>query len=220
MIIVLTVSYVILIFLQPDLGSAFILIPIFITIAITANIKRRYLLILFFISLLFSPFIWYMLKDYQKQRILVFINPNIDPLGAGYTIVQSKIAIGSGRFLGKSWFGWKNRFSFLPESHTDFLFANIGEKWGFLGGSFVILLYYLLIKRILRIGTLTNNLAGKIISTGIATVIFSHVFINIGMCLGILPVVGIPLPFMSYGGSNLIANILALGILNSIKKDT
>jgi len=211
--------YLILIFLQPDLGSMVVLIPIFITISLIAGVEKRKLLILFLITLLFTPLFWHILKDYQKQRILVFINPNIDPLGAGYTITQSKIAIGSGRLLGKNFFGEKIRFSFLPESHTDFIFASISEKWGFLGAGLTIFLFYLLIIKILRMGILGNNLLAKMVSVGVATMIFTHVFINIGMCLGILPIVGIPLPFVSYGGSNLMTNMIALGIVNSIKKE-
>ncbi|MGE4357054.1 MAG: rod shape-determining protein RodA [Candidatus Omnitrophota bacterium] len=210
--------YILLIFLQPDLGSAFILVPIFISIALVCNIRKKNIIILIMLGLLFSPLLWRTLKEYQKQRILVFINPNIDPLGAGYTVIQSKIAIGSGRLLGKIWFKNPNQFSFLPESHTDFVFSSLGEKFGFIGTSLIILIYYLLLREILNIGILTNDPAGKSIAVGVATMIFSHVFINIGMCLGILPVVGLPLPFISYGGSNLLVNMAGLGIVASIGK--
>ncbi|MCM8793834.1 MAG: FtsW/RodA/SpoVE family cell cycle protein, partial [Candidatus Omnitrophica bacterium] len=208
-----------LIFIQPDLGSAFILFPVFICLSLLCGVKKKNLLILFLLAILFSPLFWGILKDYQKKRLLVFINPHIDPLGAGYTIIQAKIAIGSGRLWGKWWWKGDNQFSFLPESHTDFIFASLGEKWGFLGGALVILLYYLLVKKIIEAGILAHNLAERVLAVGVATLIFSHFFINIGMCLGILPVVGIPLPFISYGGSNLVVNMLALGMVSSFKKE-
>ncbi|MCM8783746.1 MAG: rod shape-determining protein RodA [Candidatus Omnitrophica bacterium] len=215
----MVILYILLIFLQPDLGSAVILIPIFISIAFICNVNKKNILVLFLLGLLFSPLSWHILKDYQKQRILVFVNPNVDPLGAGYTVIQSKIAIGSGKIFGKIWLKKTTQFSFLPESHTDFIFASIGEKLGFLGTSLIILIYYLLLREILSIGIVTADLEGKAITVGIATMLFLHIFINIGMSLGILPVVGIPLPFISYGGSNLVLNMMALGIVASIEKE-
>jgi rod shape determining protein RodA len=212
--------YTFLIFQQPDLGSAMILIPIFFVIIVFARIKKKYIIGLVTMGFISLPFLWFILKDYQKERLLVFLNPNADPLGAGYTIIQSKIAIGSGGLFGKGLLqGSQSQFSFLPEGHTDFIFSLLCEEWGFTGAVVVILLYYLLIKRILEIAVMTNNLSAKLISLGIATLIFSHVFVNIGMVMGLMPVVGIPLPFISYGGSNLMANMFALGLVASIRKD-
>ncbi|MCM8798647.1 MAG: rod shape-determining protein RodA, partial [Candidatus Omnitrophica bacterium] len=209
--------YIGLIFLQPDLGSALVMVPLFLSLSFICGVKRKNLFILFFLGILFSPLFWYLLKDYQKQRLLVFLNPHIDPLGAGYTIIQAKIAIGSGRLWGKGW--GSHLFSFLPESHTDFIFASLAEQGGFFGAGLVILIYYLLLKEIIWKGILSHNLAEKAIAGGIATLLFSHIFINIGMCLGILPVVGIPLPFISYGGSHLVVNMWALGIVSSLGRE-
>lgn len=212
--------YVFLIFQQPDLGSAIVLIPLFLVMAIFCGMKRRHIIVLLLLGIAFSPLFWSLLKEYQRQRLLVFLDPGRDPLGAGYTIVQSKIAIGSGGLFGKGWFkGSQSQFNFLPESHTDFIFALLCEEWGFLGAVLVLSLYYFLLKTILRTAVLTNDRGAKMLSIAVATFIFSHVFINIGMTLGILPVVGIPLPFISYGGSNLMVNMIALGIVASVKKE-
>lgn len=218
--VVLLVIYAFLIFQQPDLGSAMILIPIFITMAISARIRIKHILGLIITGTALIPLFWFILKDYQKERLLVFLDPNRDPLGAGYTIIQSKIAIGSGGFLGKGWLkGSQSQFNFLPEGHTDFIFAVFCEEWGFIGAIIIIFLYYLLLKKILETALLTNNFSAKLLCIGIATFIFSHVFINIGMVMGIMPVVGLPLPFLSYGGSNLMVVMVALGIVASIRKD-
>jgi len=217
---VLLAIYTFLIFQQPDLGSALILVPLFLVISVCAGIKKRYIIALLGLVIIFSPIFWMILKDYQRQRLLVFLNPNADPLGAGYTVIQSKIAIGSGGLFGKGWLkGSQSQFNFLPESHTDFIFALFCEEWGWLGAVVVILLYYFLIKRILRIAVLSHNRAAKLLAIAVATNLFSHVFTNIGMTLGILPVVGIPLPFISYGGSNLMVNMISLGMVASIAKD-
>jgi rod shape determining protein RodA len=218
--VVLLVIYAFLIFQQPDLGSALILVPIFIAMTISARIRMKHIMGLIITGTTLIPLFWFILKDYQKERLLVFLDPNSDPLGAGYTIIQSKIAIGSGGLLGKGWLkGSQSQFNFLPEGHTDFIFAVFCEEWGFIGAIVVIFLYYLLLKRILDTALLTNNFSAKLLCVGIATFIFSHVFINIGMVTGIMPVVGLPLPFLSYGGSNLMVVMIALGIVASIRKD-
>jgi rod shape determining protein RodA len=149
---------------------------------------------------------------------MVFMNPNLDPLGAGYTIIQSKIAIGSGGLFGKGWLsGTQNQLNFLPERHTDFIFSVVGEEWGFLGGAILIFLYYKFVEKGVRIAETTSDIYGKTLAYGIVTVFAVHVVVNIGMVCGLMPVVGLPLPFMSYGGSFLMMALGSVGILESIK---
>ncbi|MEW6171374.1 MAG: FtsW/RodA/SpoVE family cell cycle protein, partial [Candidatus Omnitrophota bacterium] len=172
-----------------------------------------------FIGLLSSPLLWHFLKDYQKQRLLVFINPNMDPLGAGYTIIQSKIAIGSGILFGKGWLsGSQGQLHFLPESHTDFIFATWAEEHGFLGTLFLLVLYYLMIRKIFNISLSTNDKFGRLLGLGICAMFTIQLFVNISMTLGLCPVVGLPLPLVSYGGSSLIMSFIALGIIANISK--
>lgn len=206
-----------LVLMQPDLGTALLLVPIFFSILFIGGANPRCLATLLFLGLASLPFLWRFLHGYQKQRLLVFMNPNIDPLGAGYTIIQSKIAIGSGGLFGKGWLsGTQNQLNFLPERHTDFIFSVVGEEWGFLGAALLVLLYYLIVKRAFRIAALTNDIYGKLIATGIAIMIAFQVIINIGMTIGLMPVVGIPLPLVSYGGSSLITTCIALGLLLNV----
>lgn len=205
---------------QPDLGSGLILIGIFLIMIYIAGVKIRYPLIFILISIICAPILWHFLKDYQRDRLLVFLNPNIDPLGAGYTIIQSKIAIGSGGFLGKGWLaGTQSQLHFLPESHTDFIFSTFCEEWGFIGGIFLLLLYYLLISQGLRIAQGTRDQFGKFLAYGISSVLAMQVFINVAMNLGLAPVVGLPLPLMSYGGSSVTTTFIFLGILVNIDKE-
>jgi len=167
---------------------------------------------------LFSmPFFWYMLKDYQRERLLVFVNPNVDPLGAGYTVIQSKIAIGSGMFFGKGWLsGTQNQLNFLPERHTDFIFSVIGEQWGFFGSSILIALFIILIYRGLKIAHETTDSYGKLLAIGIVSLLAFQIIVNIGMTIGLMPVVGLPLPLLSYGGSSLLTTVVSIGILLNI----
>jgi len=148
---------------------------------------------------------------------LVFMNPNVDPLGAGYTIIQSKIAIGSGGLFGRGWLaGTQNQLNFLPERHTDFIFSVIGEEWGFLGAMALVLLYLLIIKRAFNIANSTSDMYGKAIAFGIGVMLSLQVIINIGMTVGLMPVVGIPLPLISYGGSSLLTTLVAIGLLLNV----
>ena len=166
-----------------------------------------------------SPVFWHMLRGYQKERLLVFLNPNIDPLGAGYTLIQSKIAIGSGGLFGKGWlFGTQSQLHFLPEAHTDFIFATLSEEWGLFGGSLLLLLYYLLIREGFLIAQRTNDYFGKLLAWGISLMLGMQVFVNIAMTMGLMPVVGLPLPLMSYGGSSMVVTFIALGILVNIDR--
>ena len=150
---------------------------------------------------------------------MVFLNPNIDPLGAGYTVIQAKIAIGSGGIFGKGWLsGTQSQLHFLQESHTDFIFATFAEEWGFLGGCLLLFLYYLLIREGIRVSQRTSDNFGRLLSLGISLMLGIQVFINIAMNLGLAPVVGLPLPLMSYGGSSIMTTFIALGILVNINR--
>ena len=204
---------------QPDLGSGMILFLLFMTLLYLTGLKLRYIFIFLLIVVLPVPFMWHLLRDYQQQRLLVFLNPNIDPLGAGYTIIQSKIAVGSGWLWGKGWLsGTQSQLHFLPESHTDFVFATFAEEWGFLGSSALLFLYYLLIHRGFVIAQRTNDPFGKLLAFGISLMLSIQVFINIAMNMGLAPVVGVPLPLMSYGGSSVLVTFVALGILVNIDR--
>ncbi|MEW6074924.1 MAG: rod shape-determining protein RodA [Candidatus Omnitrophota bacterium] len=204
---------------QPDLGSAVMIMMIFVVMLFLGHVKLRYLLAFIGLILVFLPLGWHFLRDYQKDRLIVFLNPNIDPLGAGYTIIQSKIAIGSGGFLGKGWLsGTQSQLYFLPESHTDFIFATFIEEWGLLGGGALLGLYYLLIRQGILIAAKTYDHFGRLLALGISAMLSLQVFINVAMNLGLAPVVGIPLPLMSYGGSSLFSTLLSLGILVNINK--
>ncbi|MFH1753383.1 MAG: rod shape-determining protein RodA [Candidatus Omnitrophota bacterium] len=207
----------VLIFLQPDLGTALMLIPIVFAMLFVRGASVKHLLALITIGLLSSPLLWMMMKGYQKQRLSVFINPNADPLGAGYTIIQSKIAIGSGFLFGKGWLsGTQNQLNFLPERHTDFIFSVIGEEGGLIGCALLIGLYCVLIYRGLRIAQTTGDTYGKLMATGIVTMLACQIIVNIGMASGFMPVVGLPLPLMSYGGSSLLTTLVSLGLLVNI----
>jgi len=206
-----------LIIKQPDLGTAIAFLPIFFVVLFTAGAKIKHLLIVFMLGAGSAPLLWSVLKLYQKKRLLVFLNPNIDPLGAGYTIIQSRIAIGSGGLFGKGWLsGTQNQLNFLPERHTDFIFSVIGEEWGFMGAVILLGLFLLLIKRLLAIADTTNDGRGKTLISGIVALIWFQVFVNIGMTIGLMPVVGLPLPFISYGGSNLLSMMIMIALAISV----
>lgn len=204
---------------QPDLGSGLMLMLVFVSLLYLTNVRLRYILALLILLILPLPFLWNFLHDYQKQRLLVFLNPNIDPLGAGYTIIQSKIAIGSGGFFGRGWLaGTQSQLYFLPESHTDFVFATFSEQWGFLGSCLLILMYYLIIRQGFIIAQRTQDAFGRLLAYGISLLLALQVFINIAMNMGLAPVVGLPLPLMSYGGSSILVTFIALGILVNIDR--
>lgn len=213
----LTGMLFLLIIKEPDLGSALILLAILFVMLLVSGMPMKYLFGLIAAGIASSPVLWHFLKDYQKRRLLVFVNPNMDPLGAGYTIIQSKIAIGSGGLFGRGWMGGtQNQLNFLPESHTDFIFAVVGEEWGFIGSLFIIFLFVFLISRILSVAERTNDFYGKLIVIGIAGMLSFQVIVNIAMTVGLMPVVGIPLPFLSYGGSSLITNFIAIALVINI----
>ena len=204
---------------QPDLGSGLIILLVFVFLLYLTHVRLKYIFTLIALLIVPLPFAWHFLRDYQKERLLVFINPNIDPLGAGYTIIQSKIAIGSGGFFGKGWLsGTQSQLRFLPESHTDFIFATFSEEWGFLGSTLLIFLYYLIIRQGFIIASRTNDSFGKLLAYGISLLLTLQVFINISMNMGLAPVVGLPLPLMSYGGSSVLVTFISLGILTNIDR--
>lgn len=208
-----------LIFIQPNLGSSLILVFLWVGILAISGIKLRHFLILVLCGLLVLVFSWFfLLKDYQKGRIISFFAPQVDPLGLSWNQSQAKIAIGSGGIFGQGFGkGSQLRYGFLPEPHTDFIFSAIAEEYGLAGILALFSLFLLLIWRIMKIALLAQSNFPRLFATGLAIVIFSQIFINIGMNLGVLPVIGIALPFVSYGGSGLIATCAGLGILQSIK---
>ncbi len=217
--VVLIMPAFILIFLQPDLGTALVLFPVLFSILFLCGENGKYILTSIVIGFLSLPVFWNLLKDYQKSRLLVFVNPNIDPLGAGYTIIQSKIAIGSGGIFGKGWLdGTQSYLKFLPERHTDFIVSVIGEEWGFAGILILLGLFVLVISRGIRIIAGADDVYGKAIATGIVTLIAFQVLVNVSMTLGLMPVVGLPLPLISYGGSTTVATLIGVGFLLSVSR--
>lgn len=202
---------------QPDLGTALVLLILFLAMLFFVGLEWRSLLIAGTGGLILIPIGWYFLKDYQKGRILTFFGPERDPLGSGYHIIQSMIAVGSGGVFGKGFLkGSQTQLKFLPEQQTDFVFSVFAEEWGFLGGVILVAMFFFLILWGLKIMTHSRDYPGALIAFGITMLIFWEVFINIGMVLGILPVVGIPLPFLSYGGSSMVVLMTAVGVLMSI----
>jgi rod shape determining protein RodA len=204
---------------QPDLGSGLMLLLVFVCLLYLTHVRLKYIFTLMSILIIPLPFFWHFLRDYQKQRLLVFLNPNIDPLGAGYTIIQSRIAIGSGGLFGRGWLsGTQSQLYFLPESHTDFIFATFSEQWGFLGSCLLLIMYYLIIRQGFIIAQRTQDSFGRLLAYGISLLLALQVFINIAMNMGLAPVVGLPLPLMSYGGSSILVTFIALGILVNIDR--
>ena len=216
--IVVLIAPVLLVIMQPDLGTALLIAAGGITVAWLAGVRAKFFAYasLIFISLL--PIAISFLKPYQKARILTFLNPEKDPLGAGYQIIQSKIAIGSGGLFGKGFLnGSQSYLDYLPEKHTDFIFTLFSEEFGFFGSLFILLLYAIIIWRIVKIGNITRSNFGKLYCYSFATAFFIYVVVNMGMVLGLLPIVGSPLPIMSYGGSSMMAIMLGLGITMACK---
>ena len=207
-----------LVITQPDLGTAILIAGSGLAIIWLAGLNLKYFIYSGLILLVSLPFVISILKPYQKSRILTFFNPDRDPLGAGYQIIQSKIAIGSGGLLGKGFLqGTQSYLEFLPEKHTDFIFTLFSEEFGFVGSMVLILLYALLIYRIIRIGFSSRSFFAKLYCFGFGSALFLYVFVNIAMVVGLLPIVGAPLPIMSYGGSSMLSIMLGLSIVMSCK---
>ena len=206
-----------LVLIQPDLGTALVFIFIFFGMLFFAGVRVKYLITLLMIGLGISPVAWFLLKDYQRSRMLVFLDPARDPLSSGYHIIQSKITIGSGKFFGKGFLnGTQTQLRFLPKQHTDFIFSVIGEEFGFLGSFILILLYFLLIYRGIKAAS-TRDMFGRLIVAGIICGITFQVLVNIGMGIGLAPVTGLPLPLLSYGGSSLIFTLVGVGIILNVR---
>ena len=209
---------IILVLSQPDLGTSVLIALSGLIILWLAGVKMKYFFISFITFLISLPFIISFLKPYQKLRILTFLDPDRDPLGAGYQIIQSKIAIGSGGLSGKGFLkGTQSYLEFLPEKHTDFIFTLFSEEFGFIGSICLLLIYSIIIIRVIRIGVISRSDFAKLFCFGFAFAIFVYIVVNLCMVLGLLPIVGSPLPILSYGGSSMLATMIGFGIVLSAK---
>ena len=207
-----------LVIIQPDLGTSLLISISGIVVLWFAGLNHKYFFYSFLISILSLPLIISFLKPYQKLRVLTFLNPDRDPLGAGYQIIQSKIAVGSGGIFGKGFLkGTQSYLEFLPEKHTDFIFTLFSEEFGFFGSIILLLIYAVIIYRIIKIGSISRSYFAKLFCYSFGTSIFVYIVINMSMVLGMLPIVGSPLPIMSYGGSSMLATMIGLGIVMSAK---
>lgn len=208
-----------MVFRQPDLGSALTLVVIWIGMLIVTSISLKKLVILALIFLLIIPLGWLSLLDYQRQRIISFVAPEGDPLGRGYNLIQSTIAVGSGQLFGRGLGrGTQSRLQFLPEFRTDFIFASIAEELGFIGSMIILLLYLFLFVYCLKVASKAQDLFGFLIVFGVVTMLIFQTFVNIGMNVGLVPITGITLPLISYGGSSLVATLISLGLISSVAR--
>lgn len=215
--LIYTAVLMVLIFLQPDLGTAMVIMAILLGLLFVAGINLKYMFYMIISGAAVFPLLWKFLADYQKNRLMIFLNPEMDPLGDGYQLMQSIIAVGSGAIWGKGLFeGTQVRLNYLPAQHTDFIFAVLGEELGFIGAVVLLFLFFLLIYRILWIGSQSKDIFGSLFCSGVAIMLSFHVLVNIGMTIGIMPVTGLPLPFISYGGNSLLINFLAIGLVLNI----
>ena len=207
-----------LIMLQPDLGSTLVFLFMFICMLFVAKISWKYIVPVGFIGVLSLPFVYkYMLSEYQQKRIQVFFNPELDPLNRGYNVIQSKIAVGSGQLWGKGFLnGTQNQLGYLPTKYTDFIFSVICEEFGLIGAVLVTLGLFFVIWKCFKIAQRADNLFGRYICTGVGAMLLFHVFENIGMCVGLMPVTGIPLPFISYGGTSIMTMLAGVGLVMSV----
>ena len=207
-----------LVIIQPDLGTSLLISISGILVLWFAGLNHKYFFYSLLISIISLPFIISFLKPYQKLRVLTFLNPDRDPLGAGYQIIQSKIAVGSGGFFGKGFLkGTQSYLEFLPEKHTDFIFTLFSEEFGFLGSVILLLIYAVIIYRIIKIGSISRSFFSKIFCYSFGGSIFVYIVTNMSMVLGMLPIVGSPLPIMSYGGSSMLATMIGFGVVMSAK---
>ena len=214
----ITIITIILIFVEPDLGTSVLIVLVFISFIFFLHFGFRYIMVFIVSGIILLPSVWLFLEDYQKRRIFAFLNPGKDSLRAGYQAIQSKIAIGSGMLFGKGFLsGTQSQLRFLPEQHTDFIFSVLAEEWGFVGAVLVILFFFLIFSKGLKIASLSRDRLGSFISIGLTLIIFWQMFINIGMVIGILPIVGITLPFLSYGGSSLVSTWVIISLLLNIR---
>ena len=213
----LTLVPVVLVMRQPDLGTSLLVFASGAFVLFLAGLGWRYILALVVFAAACVPLLWHFMHDYQRQRVLTLLDPQQDPLGAGYHIIQSTIAIGSGGMYGKGWFnGTQSQLDFLPERSTDFVFAVVGEEFGLLGILVLLSAYLFIVYRGLYIATQAQNIFGKLLAGALVLTFFIYVFVNIGMVSGILPVVGLPLPLVSYGGTSIVTLMAGFGIVMSI----
>ena len=220
LVLVLPVAAIpfVLIMKQPDLGTALLLFPVLIALLVGAGIRLRLLGALFLGALATLPVAWFLMKEYQRERVLVYLDPFRDPLGSAYNVIQAKIAIGSGQLLGKGVAGaTQSRLAFLPERHTDFIFAVFAETWGFVGCLILLACYAVLLLRGFDIAASAREPVGRLVALGATSMLGAQVLINVGMVTGLLPVVGVPLPLMSYGGTSVLCSLMGLGLLVSVR---
>lgn len=209
------------VFLQPDLGTTISLLFVWLFLLIFFGIRAFYILIFIALSGILSFPLWNLLKGYQKERITTFFNPAYDPLGSGYHVLQSIIAVGSGKFFGKGLgSGTQSHLKYLPAYYTDFIFASFAEEWGLIGVFVFLALFFVLLIRILKIALKTDDPFGHFICIGVFALILFQFFVSVGMNIGIMPVTGIPLPLFSYGGSSLITTFILLGLVQSVARST
>ena len=216
--IILLALPIYLVIAQPDLGTSILIAASGLAVIWLAGIRARYFVYSILTLLVCAPFVISILKPYQKLRILTFFNPDRDPLGAGYQILQSKIAVGSGGLFGKGYLkGTQSYLEYLPEKHTDFIFTLFSEEFGFLGSSILLMLYFVMLFRIIRVGQQSKSYFAKFYCFGFSSALFIYIAVNMSMVLGLLPIVGSPLPIMSYGGSALLATMIGFSIVMSCK---
>jgi rod shape determining protein RodA len=216
-LLVLAVPFV-LIVKQPDLCTALVLLPVLLALLVGAGLPMRLVAGLLGAGLAGMPAAWLAMKDYQRERIMVYLDPVRDPLGSAYNVIQAKIAIGSGQLLGKGVVGaTQSRLSFLPERHTDFIFAVFAEMWGFVGCLTLLACYAILLLRGFDIAASAREPVGRLVALGATALLATQILINVGMVTGLLPVVGVPLPLMSYGGSSMLVTLMTLGLLLSVR---
>ena len=215
----LSALLILLVLQQPDLGSSLVLAFIWLSMILVSGIRWSHFFVLAALGIALIGTSWFFLADYQKARLETFLNPELDPRGSGYNVLQSMVAVGSGGWWGKGvGHGSQSQLNFLPEKHTDFIFAVISEELGLVGGGLILFLYALLLYRIARIAEMARDNTGHLIAVGILALFFIHILINLGMNMGFLPVTGLPAPFLSYGGSALLSFFLALGLLLSVHR--
>ena len=203
---------------QPDLGTSLMTVMVAAVMLIIVGVRARVFLSIAAMGFIVAPVGWLFLRDYQKNRILTVFNPEADPLGSGYQSLQSKIAVGSGEIWGKGLFqGTQSRLHFLPEKHTDFIFSVLSEELGFIGATVLLILFLIFIHRCIQTALNAGDKEGLLIAVGVATSFFLYIFLNIGMTVGLIPIVGIPLSLVSYGGSSLLASFLAVGLLLNVR---
>jgi len=208
----------VLIYLQPDLGTALVLAAVWLAMILMAGVRPLYILLLGLVALPTVPFIWlFVLKDYMRERFIIFLDPQLDPLGAGYNALQARISIGSGGLVGQGFMnGTQSQLHFLRVRHTDFIFSVLGEELGFVGALLLLLLMLIVLLRMVRVASIAGDNFGQLIATGVVTIILSQSFVNIAVNTGLLPTTGVPLPFVSYGGSSLVTLFIGQGLVQSV----